>query len=338
MTPKVSVLRSGRVNKPKPTRRAVLAGLAAAPLVPAPFVQSAASAQPLHHLDLLIDRVPVPTYAGFFMARERGAFEHRGLNVHIVEGRSAGVTAEMVGANREYWIAASSAAATAIGRSRGLPVRSLAVYYRREPTVIYAHAEDHIDVPRDLYGKRIGLVPGSIRAEEFRALLAANRLVRSKINEIAVDAGPQALLDRKVDALIDYEEMVPAELQAQGRKISTMRFADYGVRTYSLNLIVNELAWLDPARQEIARKVADAVAEGYQFVHDSPAEAAALFARLYPALPRRYVDLSMQIVGRQLAVPIGSQTRPGWEDTLKILSSLGLLARAVGAEEVAIYD
>ena len=43
-------------------------------------------------------------------------------------------------------------------------------------------------------------------------------------------------------------------------------------------------------------------------------------------------------VARQLALPIGSQTRLGWEDTLKALSSLGLLTRAVSAEEVAIFD
>jgi hypothetical protein len=46
----------------------------------------------------------------------------------------------------------------------------------------------------------------------------------------------------------------------------------------------------------------------------------------------------MQIVARQLALPIGNQTRIGWEDTLKTLSSLRLLDRAVSAEEVAIYD
>ena len=46
----------------------------------------------------------------------------------------------------------------------------------------------------------------------------------------------------------------------------------------------------------------------------------------------------MQIVSRQLAVPIGSQTRIGWEDTLKTCPRLRLLARAVSAEEVAIYD
>ena len=61
-------------------------------------------------------------------------------------------------------------------------------------------------------------------------------------------------------------------------------------------------------------------------------------AALPDAAAERYVELSMQIVSRQLALPIGNQTRIGWEDTLKTLSSLRLLARAVSAEEVAIYD
>ncbi len=295
-------------------------------------------AESLQRLDLLIDWKPGPTYAGFFVARENGAFERRGLDVRIVEGHGANVAAEMVSAGKEYWIACCSAAATAIGRSHGLAVRSMAVYYRREPTVLYARAEDRIDAPRDLYGKRVGLVAGSITVDEYRALLAANRLDRSKIREVDVEAGPQALLDRKVDALIDYEEITPAELQAQGQKISTLRFADYGVRLYSLNLIVNEMAWLNPTRQEIARKIAEAVVEGYQMVHDHPRRAAAIFGQLFPDFSPRYLDLSMQIVSRQLAVPIGSQTRLGWEDTLKTLSSLGLLSRAVSAEEVAIYD
>jgi ABC-type nitrate/sulfonate/bicarbonate transport system substrate-binding protein len=153
-----------------------------------------------------------------------------------------------------------------------------------------------------------------------------------------VDWDAKALLEGKVDALIDYEEIAPGELIAQGRKITVLRFADFGVRIYSLNLIVNEMAWMEPDRQSIARKIAEAVQEGYQLVRDRPADAAEIFGKRFPDLAPRYVEVSMQIVARQLGVPIGSQTRLGWEDTLKVLSSLGLLARAVSAEEVAIYD
>ncbi len=196
-----------------------------------------------------------------------------------------------------------------------------------------------MDAPRDLIGKRVGLVSGSTTVDEYRALLVANRIDRARVKEVEVDRDSNALLDGQVDALLDYEEIAPAEYQAQGKRIAVMRLADFGVRIYSLNLVVNEMAWTSsPQRQQTARLVEDAVQEGYQFVRDKPTEAAAIFSKLFPDLSPRYVQLSMQIVSRQLAVPIGNQTRIGWEDTLKTLSSLRLLARAVSAEEVAIYD
>lgn len=314
------------------SRRTILGASAAAAI---PF---RSRAQTLQHIDLLIDWKPAPTYAGFFIARETEAFRRRGLDVRIVEGHGANVAAEMIATGKEYWIGSSSAAATAIGRSHELAIRSLAVYYRRTPTVLYSRAEDRIDAPRDLIGKRVGLVIGSTTVDEYRALLIANRIDRIKVTEIEVDWNAQALLDRKVDALLDYEEIAPAELQSKGSRIAVMRLADFGVRTYSLNLVVNEMAWTQPQRQDTARRVAQAVQEGYQFVRDKPAEAAAIFGKLFPDFSPRYLELSMQIVARQLATPIGSQTRIGWEDTLKTLSSLRLLGRAVSAEEVAIYD
>ena len=95
-----------------------------------------ARAQTLQHLDLLTDWKPAPTYAGFYVARELDAFRRRGLDVRIVEGRGAAVAAEMIATGKEYWIGSSSASATAIGRSHDLAIRSLAVYYRRTPTVV----------------------------------------------------------------------------------------------------------------------------------------------------------------------------------------------------------
>src|SRR6185436_15475315 len=129
------MLESRRMNMPLLTRRSLLATTAAVPLA---STRSRAQTR----LDLLIDWKPAPTYAGFYIARAIDAFARRGLDVRIVEGHGANVAAEMLAAGKEYWIGSSSAAATAIGRARDLPIRSLAVYYRRTPTVLYSRAED----------------------------------------------------------------------------------------------------------------------------------------------------------------------------------------------------
>jgi ABC-type nitrate/sulfonate/bicarbonate transport system substrate-binding protein len=312
-------------------RRALIAGALAAPAL--------ARAQAREKVELLIDWKPSPTYAGFYLAQKTGAFERRGLDVTIAVGHGASVSAGQIGHGGGPWIGSSSGAATAIARSKGSAMKSLAVYYRDTPTVIYSLAATGILRPQDLLGRRIGLVPGSITVEEYRALLAANRLDRARITEVEVGWDARALLDGKVDALIDYKEITPAELAAQGHQLAILRLADFGVDCYSLNLIVSDAAWADPARRATARRIAEALAEGFGLVQAQPAEASRSFMAFFPALPQHYAELGMADVARQLgAPPLGRQTRAGWQATLATLGKLGLLQRLVTVEEVAILD
>lgn len=315
-------------------RRSAALLLAAAALLP-----TSAVAQPLEKVEVLLDWKALPTYAGFYLARELGAFERRGLAVTFKEVQGATVAARMIGEGTPYWIGSSSGMATAIGRSNGLPLKSLAVYYHRTPTTIFSRAEDRIAHPRDLYGKTLGTVKGSITNEELKALFLLNKLDLSKVNLVQVEWDPFALLEKKVDALIDYEEMTPAELLSEGRRLLLLRLADFGVRTYSLNLIVNEKAWADPARRATATKIADAVREGFSVVSERPSDAALQFSNLFPRLSPNYVMRSMISVQLELGrPPLGTQTREGWNDTIKLLSSLNLLSQPVSADDVAILE
>jgi ABC-type nitrate/sulfonate/bicarbonate transport system substrate-binding protein len=319
----------------RPGRRSVLAALA----VLAPLAVQAQPVETAQKVEILLDWKALPTFAGFYLAKELGAFERRGLDVSFAETQGALSSAAKIGEGKPYWIGTSSGIATAVGRSKGLPIKSLAVYYQKTPTVIYTRGEDRIAHPRDLYGKTLGLVPGSITNEEFRALLAANKLDQGRIKVATVDWNAYDLVEKKVDALIDYDEMAPAELLAEGRRITMIRLSDFGVRAYSLNLIVNDDAWADPARREIARKIQDAVQEGYNMVKERPADAAAHFSRLFPRLAPRYVDRSTATVSQQLSgPPTGQQTRAGWEATIRTLEQLGLLAKPVTVDDVAILD
>ena len=117
-----------------------------------------------------------------------------------------------------------------------------------------------------------------------------------------------------------------------------MRLADFGLRTYSLNLVVNEMAYLTQARQQIARQIEDAVQEGYQFVRDKPAEAAAIFGKLFPNFRR--ATSSSPCRSWRASSPRRSAARPGSAGRTRSRScpAQRLLNRAVSAEEVAIYD
>lgn len=292
----------------------------------------AASAQ-LRKVKLLLDWRAEPTYAAFYIAKERGEFAKRGLDVELVEGSGATTSAQLIAAGTQYVIGSNSGEATAIARSQGLPIKSVAVYYRDVPTVIYSRADTPIRTPKDLVGRRMGLISGSITTDEYRALASANNLDRSKVKEVGAGFDVAPLLTKQVDGLMNYAELTPVELRLQGHKIETLRLADYGVHAYSLNLIAN-----DKILQSDPKMVADVTAAtnaGFAFVRENPAEAARIFSSLFPDKSPEYVRQSIAVVAGQIAAPAGEQTREGWQTTLNTLGRLGLLKRPVTVEEVA---
>ena len=284
-------------------------------------------------VQLLIDWKAEPTYAGFYLADQLGEFSKRGLDVDIVEGNGATTSAQVIGTGATYIIGSCSGAATAIARSRGIPIRSVAVYYPNVPTVLYSRADTPIRTPQDMIGRRIGLITGSITVDEYRGVLAANAIDRDTIKEVSVGWDVATLLTGKVDGLMNYEELTPVQLRLQGYDIVKMRFRDFGVRAYSLNLIVNEAAAEEHHRTIVA--VIESVNAGYRYLRDKPEDAARIFSGLFPEKNPEYVRQSIAIVASLLGEgKIGLQTREGWQETIDTLDRLGLLDSEISVDDI----
>ncbi len=290
-----------------------------------------------HRIKILLDWKAEPTYAGFFIAREKGYFDdlrNQGFEIEIIEGSGATTAAQIMGASDTYILASCSGEATAIAVSKGIPIKSLAVLYPNVPTVLYSREDTPISKPADMIGRTIGLIDGSITVDEYRGILAANGIDASKIKEVHIGWDVAPLLTKKVDGLMNYEELTPVELRLQDHPIRVMRFAEYGLKAYSLNLIANSRG-LASTPDTIKKLVADII-RGYEFVRLNPAESAQIFSRLYPEKNKDYVRESMKIVGRLLGDgEIGRQTTQGWNDTIKTLADLRLLGKNVSVDDVA---
>src|SRR3954469_21781738 len=105
--------------------RRLLLTIAAATLFLGPARAQDQLNEKLEKVEILLDWKALPTYAGFYLARQMGAFERRGLEVKFAETQGALSSAAMIGEGKPYWIGASSGIATAIGRSKGQPIKSL---------------------------------------------------------------------------------------------------------------------------------------------------------------------------------------------------------------------
>lgn len=296
---------------------------------------AACQPRPDSKVDLLLDWKGDPTYTGIYIAKELGYFRDAGLDVTITEGSGGAIAAQMIGVGQSHWIGTSSGSATAIARSKGAAIQSLAVIYPSIPTVLYSLEKAPIKSPAELRGKRIGLVGGSVTVDEFNALLKANNIPASAVRIVGVANDPTALLSGAVDGLVDYGELLPSALRAQGEKIVSFPLSRHGVDMYGLNIIANESHLKSAAKREVAKKVRESIIRGYVFVRERPEQAASIYMRVFPNKDKRYVLASLPIVATELGTgSVGEQSKEGWDRTIAVLTNLGIITTPLSGEGI----
>ena len=272
--------------------------------------------------NFLLDWQAEPTYLGVYLAKARGGFARLGLDVEIVESWGANAAASAVAAG-EYEIATASGGATVIANSNGARLVSTAVLYPRLPTVIYGLAEQGVHAPGDLIGKKVGVYAESINENEFEAFLKLTGIAAEDIELVSI-RGPDIpmLLDGQADAVLHYFEMSPTRLALE-RETFRLSLDEYGVKGYSLNLITSAETYA--RERELIDEVTVAVLDGYREGCADQTAAVRTFLEIFPDKDARYVEKSWASVCAFIGEDVGQQTAEGWQTTIDLYSSVGLL-------------
>lgn len=292
------------------------------------------SEESLRKLEILIDWQAEPTYLGIYYARTIGAFKKLGFDVEIIQSWGANQAVAAI-AGRQYRIGTASGGATVLARNRGADVLSLAVLYKKIPTVVYGLSQNSVKRASDLYGKRIGIYPGSITKNEFDAFVKVNGLDGARLDVVSISgADLPLLLDRKVDAVLHYTEMAPvrARLNPDVTKrggVFELRLAEHGVSGYGLNVITSRAEYFNNAKE--LTDIAGAIVEGYRAGCASQTQSVAAFANEFPAESKEYIAMSWSRVCELVGTDAGIQTLPGWQETTDVYRQLGLLTVEVDA-------
>ncbi len=306
---------------------------------PAQTPTAAKTPDALKPLDVLIDWQAEPTYLGVYYAKSLGLFKDLGLDVTVVQGRGANQAAAAVAAGT-YKIATASGGATVLGRNDGKELVSLGVIYPRVSTVVYGLAESGIKDPKDLVGKKIGIYPGSITKNEFDAFVKLTNITVDPEDVVSLSGADIPLLKAgKVDAVLHYSEMSPVlvgldpeVVPVDGKRAFELHLAEYGVSCYGLNVITSRATY--QADGELVTKVAAAIFEGYRRGCEDPDKAVAAFKTDFPQLDAEYIRQSWAKVCKTIGGNYGTQTKEGWQATIDMYKTLGLLKAGVKPEEL----
>ena len=103
-----------------------------------------------------------PQHMPYWIARERGWYAKRGLEVRIQPGRGSGQVAQAVAAGQaEFGQMTPIVLAQSVAK-QGAPLRMVGLTLQKDTISLRYFRTSGIATPRDLEGRTVGLVPGSV--------------------------------------------------------------------------------------------------------------------------------------------------------------------------------
>lgn len=283
-----------------------------------------------------LDWAPNTNHIGVYVAEALGYFADAGLEVEILPYGSTSASQLVSAGEADFGIGGQSGVQMA--RTAGLDVRSVyAVTQSDTGRVVVLGDRDDLTRPADLDGR----IFGGFGAPLFGAL--AKTTIQGDggagdFEEVVLDTGAyEALSQGRIDFTLSVASWENLQMEIEGHPYRAFRYQDFGVPEQQSTGIVSSDAYL-AAHPEEAAAFVQAVARGYAFAAEQPAEAAKLLIAANPdtlGTASELVERSAELLaGDGYFVsgerPIGASNPEAWAEFGAFLFEGGFLTDAAG--------
>jgi NitT/TauT family transport system substrate-binding protein len=239
------------------------------------------------------------SHAGFFVAKEKGLYAAKGLDVTINRGFGSGDTIKVVAAGKSEFGLATIPSAI-ISRGKGAPVIELAVINGKSPESFVSLEEKGIRTIKDVEGKTFGEPAGAATMVMWPAFAKFAGIDISKMNYIAVEAAakPAAFFGGRMDWTFGFrpgfDEIAILRARREGKKLVFLRWEDLGWKVYGSGIITS-----DERLRRDPKLVADflsATLDGYRWAIENPDQALDIVLKANPEVDREAAHLALLFI------------------------------------------
>ncbi len=270
-------------------------------------------------------------FAPLFVAREKGYYKDEGIDIQLLEGKSATQAVQVVGSGSDdFGYVPSIQLITGVNEK--IPVKTVSTILKSTPMVWISMPDLPMPNPRVAEGKKVVISPASTFNLIWNAFAESLKLDKSKIEVVGADPAARfsLFLDRKVDILGDtFSTNELPMLQAKVDKpLNLLKVADYGFDVLGYVMITNEKTLKE--RPELVRQLNRATLKGFLYTAEHPDEAADIMSGLYPSVldkqvTRGQVKEMAKLMAGETADSLGRGTDKAWQNTLDTLAKAGVI-------------
>ena len=324
-----------------------LAGWAAVLFVLWPAADAAAQGPSLRKVTIILDWDGAqPQHMPYWLARERGWYAERGLEVRIQPGRGSGQVAQAVVAGQAEFGQMTPSVLIQTVAKQNAPLRMVGVTLQRDTIALKYLLASGIKTPRDLEGRTVGLVPGTVADLLWPAFARAAGVDASKVRTVGVDFRTynQPFLAGQTDAtnsLIGFPDNL--RLARQGRPVGEFSYSDY-LPMVGFGLVVSARSLAE--RPETVQDMVKATQRAWEYLFKSPREAVVEAARIIrrnvddAAEEDLLVEASLQVYPRLMrsrateSKPAGWSSPEAWQRMISVLGQFDTLPRTPTTDEL----
>ena len=269
-------------------------------------------------------------HSGFFVAKEKGFYSAKGLDVTINRGFGSGDTIKVVAAGKLDFGFANIPAAI-ISRGKGAPVKELAVVIGKAPESFVSFEDKGIRSLKDLEGKSFLEAAGAATMVTWPAFAKLAGIDINKMTFIAVEAAakPAAFFGGRGDLAFGFrpgfDEPLIVRARKEGRKLVYLRWEDYGWKVYGSGIVASdELLKRDP---KLAADFVAATMDGYRWAIENHEQALEIFVKANPEVDRDTARLGLLVAIDGLLTPAGREHGLGSMDPERMAFQIDMLAK-----------
>ncbi|WP_240618382.1 ABC transporter substrate-binding protein [Halomonas heilongjiangensis] len=291
---------------------------------------------PMTELDVMLDWYPSPRHAALIVARDKGMFARRGLEVRLSTPADPNVPTKLLAASRVD-LALTRQPLLHLKVDQGLPLIRVATLVDGTLAALVVRDGLRIDSPADLAGRRIGHADEDSLAVLLDTLLRPQGIKRAEVEVRGINFGPgRAISEGEVDGVIGaMRHLLPRELGDEGIATRLMRVEEYGVPLHDGLILLANRDRLNGQREAI-RQLVEALEEATAWILEHPSAAWTHLLVAEPGLDTpanlaAWPDILMHLSASPAAVDHGRYAR--FE---KFLHDAGLVERLTPVERLAL--
>jgi NitT/TauT family transport system substrate-binding protein len=318
---------------PKAVHPIVAGALIASTILLAPSASKA-----LDNVTLITDFGYNGRHAYFFDAVDRGYYRDAGLEVKIVRSQGAVDAIRQVGAGNAMFGFADAGAVILARANDQIPVKLVAIVYRKPPQAIYCREDSGLKKPKDLEGNAIAEPAGGAVKALFPAFAKAAGIDAPRVRWVVASSEslPGLLATNKLPCVTQFT-VGEALLRSQLGPAKLVRFAysDAGLSYYS-NGIVATAATI-ASKPDLVHRFVEATVRGMKDAFADPAAAGAIMQRMVPEVDAAIVKSETEAVAALAQIPgqpLGEIDPAGIDATLDVVKGAFKLATPVAAADV----